>query len=94
VLGPPVRHDAALEGGREVLDRAIAGIDLQGVAVERIVAIGQAARVLCDVAAGADMLVVGARGLGGFRSLLLGSITHQVVSHAPCAVLVVVPEDR
>lgn len=55
---------------------------------------GGAATVLCEAAKGADLLVVGARGLGGFRGLLLGSVTHQVVAHSPCPVLVAVPEDR
>ena len=55
---------------------------------------GGAAAVLCEVAQGADLLVVGARGLGGFRGLLLGSVTHQVVAHAPCPVVVTVPEGR
>ena len=55
---------------------------------------GGAAAVLCEVAQGADLLVVGARGLGGFRGLLLGSVTHQVVAHAPCPVVVTVPEHR
>ncbi len=55
---------------------------------------GGAAAVLCEVADGADLLVVGARGLGGFRGLLLGSVTHQVVAHAPCPVVVTVPEHR
>jgi len=43
--------------------------------------------VLIDAAADVDMLVVGARGKGGFVGLL-GSVTHQCVSHAPCPVLV------
>lgn len=55
---------------------------------------GGAAAVLCEVAEGADLLVVGARGLGGFRGLLLGSVTHQVVAHSPCPVVVTVPEHR
>lgn len=49
------------------------------------------ARALLDQAHGADLVVVGARGLGGFRGLLLGSVSQQVVHHAPCPV-VIVPE--
>jgi nucleotide-binding universal stress UspA family protein len=37
----------------------------------------------------ADLIVVGTRGLGGFRKLILGSVSSAVVSHAQCAVLVV-----
>ena len=50
---------------------------------------GRAARVLCDVAAGCGLLVVGARGEGGFAGLRLGSITHAVLHDAPCPVAVV-----
>ena len=49
---------------------------------------GQAASVLLDEAEHADMIVVGSRGRGGFSSLLLGSVTQQVVHHADCPVLV------
>jgi nucleotide-binding universal stress UspA family protein len=94
VLGPPIQRDELRAGGEEIVDRLLSGIDLHDLQVERIVDIGQPARVLCDVARGADVLVVGSRGLGGFRGLLVGSVTHQVVAHAPCPVLVVVPEGR
>ena len=54
---------------------------------------GQAADVLVTEAKDADLLVVGSRGLGGFRGLLLGSTSQQCAHHAPCP-LVVVPHQN
>jgi nucleotide-binding universal stress UspA family protein len=50
---------------------------------------GHPAPSMVEAASGAFMVVVGARGLGGFRGLVLGSVSRHVVQHAPCPVLVV-----
>ena len=42
----------------------------------------------------ADLIVTGSRGLGGFGELLLGSVSHQLVQHAPVPVVVIPPEQR
>jgi nucleotide-binding universal stress UspA family protein len=56
-----------------------------------VVADGPAGDVLVHHGRTADLLVVGSRGHGAFRGLLLGSIALQCVMHAPCPVLVVHP---
>lgn len=44
---------------------------------------------LVQAAEGALMVVVGARGLGGFKGMLVGSVSQHVVQHSPCPVLIV-----
>jgi nucleotide-binding universal stress UspA family protein len=50
---------------------------------------GVPAVVLIEASDGADMLVLGSRGFGGFRGLLLGSIGHQCTQHANCPVVII-----
>ena len=47
------------------------------------------ARALIESAENAELLVVGARGLGGFRDLMLGSVSHRCLAHARCPTVVV-----
>lgn len=51
---------------------------------------GHAAKVLLHHGQGADMLVVGSRGHGGFTGLLLGSVGHHVSTHDGAPVVVIV----
>jgi nucleotide-binding universal stress UspA family protein len=73
----------------EALERAGGA---EGVDVSVRVEPGGAAWVITEAAQGADLLVLGARGLGGFRGLLLGSVSQQAATHSPCPVVIVPPE--
>lgn len=56
--------------------------------VRSLVIKGHPAQVLLDIAAGADLLVVGSRGHGEFAEALLGSVSQNCVHHASCPVLI------
>lgn len=60
-----------------------------GVSVRHQVAVGTPAMALARAAADARCLVVGSRGRGGFRGMVLGSTSQTLVHHAPCPLLVV-----
>jgi nucleotide-binding universal stress UspA family protein len=74
-----------------VVADAVAGVSSPGelVKIRSVVAEGHAAQVLLDASEGAELLVVGSRGRGGFTGALLGSTSQHCAQHATCPVVVV-----
>ncbi len=74
-----------------MLGQAAAGLEGKVDALEGSVSMGQAAEEINAAARehGVDLIVVGARGLGGLKRLFLGSVSEKVLRYAQCPVLIV-----
>ena len=94
VGSPPTAEalgDSLSDAQRDVLDRTLRSVDLSNVSYETRQEIGEPSSQLIDVCrrVDADVLVVGRRGAGLLRRMVVGSVANHVVHEAPCPVLVV-----
>ena len=81
--------DFPAQAGKLLADcvaKAVGESDHTGIT--EVVREGDPAQVLIDQADGADLLVVGSRGHGGFAEALLGSVSQHCVHHARCPVVI------
>ena len=92
--GDAVRAEEEPVAGQE-LDRATVALKHRatqnGVRVQARLVEGSPAKALLEASVGADLVVVGSRGRGGFASLMLGSVSRTVVQHAGCPIAIVHP---
>jgi nucleotide-binding universal stress UspA family protein len=86
--GPP--GSGLRAAAQEIIDEAVrrASTTSPGLIVEAMIHSGAAGPVLLAEAENAELVVVGSRGLGGFASLLLGSVSSQLATHSLCSVIV------
>jgi nucleotide-binding universal stress UspA family protein len=83
----------ARKAALEVVGRTLSLAEKKGVKAKPQTSetVGSAVQAITDYAASEkiDLIVMGTRGMGGFKKILLGSVSSGVVTHAQCAVLVV-----
>lgn len=90
-MGPAVNWDAVETNEHEVLAERLAGWaqTYPDVPVRRVVIRDRPARALVEESGRAQLVVVGSRGRGGLRGMLLGSVSQALLHHAHCPVAVV-----
>jgi nucleotide-binding universal stress UspA family protein len=91
VTSAVVEFGAFEEAARQTMHDALQAVDMKSLAggVDHRVVGGTPAKAVLDAAEGADLIVVGSRGRGGFTGLMLGSVSQQVAHHATCPVVIV-----
>jgi nucleotide-binding universal stress UspA family protein len=82
---------AMREEGEHVIDQAVSLLPLHPGSVTKRLEKGKPAEVILTMAEeqGADLVVLGARGIGRIREQVFGSVSHRVMTHAPCSTLIV-----
>jgi nucleotide-binding universal stress UspA family protein len=92
----PVRVVFALDGARDqgaagamLSDALTQAVALAPAALSAAVEDGPPSKILCELSAGTDLVVVGSRGTGAVGGLMVGSVASAVVRHASCPVVVV-----
>ena len=89
---PPPRQEELDEEARRLLDAQVKQIEADGSTVAQAhLRVGRPDEQIVALAEeiGAGLIVMGNRGLGGLRRLLMGSVSDSVVRHAHCPVLIV-----
>jgi nucleotide-binding universal stress UspA family protein len=88
---PPGLAEDSNTAANDILEEAlqIAKKENASVEIESVVREGQSAQILVEEAKTAELLVIGSRGRGGFRDLLLGSVSQQCAHHAHCPVTII-----
>ncbi len=82
---------AMKEEGERLLERVVSILPPNPGPVRKALQLGDPAEIIISIAEErqADLIVIGARGLGQIQEQMFGSVSHRVMTHAPCSTLIV-----
>jgi nucleotide-binding universal stress UspA family protein len=88
---PFLKYPELKEAGHKLIEQSVRELIKAGFTAEAVCQLGKPAEEIMKVASKhhADLIVMGAKGLGAIARFLLGSVSTRVVQHANCSVLVV-----
>jgi len=98
MLGPEIAKDLAMTveqamraEGKQVMSRTMSHLSYHASPVNKRFEEGVPGELICSAAQElrADLILMGARGVGQIQELVLGSVSHRVLTHAPCPVLII-----
>jgi nucleotide-binding universal stress UspA family protein len=83
--------EAYKKENQDILSRCSEIATQKGLTINTFLLQGNPASVILDFSKKEkfDILIMGSRGLGKFKELILGSVTSKIVHHSPCAVLLI-----
>lgn len=83
--------EAYRKENQEILSKCSKIATEKGLSIKTILLQGNPASVILDYRKKEkfDLLIMGSRGLGKFKQLILGSVSNKIVHHSPCAVLLI-----
>jgi nucleotide-binding universal stress UspA family protein len=88
---PFLKYPELKDAGHKLIEQSVQKLIKAGFTAEAVCQLGKPAEVIMKVASKhhADLIVMGAKGLGAIARFLIGSVSTRVVQHANCSVLVV-----
>ena len=80
-----------VKGAGQIIEEAASALTAEGIEIEQDLAVGPPAEAILRAADArkCDLIIMGARGLSDLQGLLLGSVSHKVIHHAECPVMIV-----
>lgn len=83
--------EAYKKENQEILSKCSDIARQKGIAIKTVLLQGNPAPVILDYSKkeNFDLVIMGSRGMGKFKELILGSVSSKIVHHSPCAIMII-----